>query len=133
GGASQELTPENRRRTIYSKVGRFKLDETLALFDVPSPSISNSQRGVTNVPLQRLFFLNSEFVLNESEALVKRLRTTSSDDSAMISKAYQLLFSREPSPSEVQIARAFFETGGTDAWILYAQALLSSNEFVYVD
>jgi Protein of unknown function (DUF1553)/Protein of unknown function (DUF1549)/Planctomycete cytochrome C len=133
GGASQELTPGNRRRTVYLKVGRFKLDETLALFDVPSPSVSNSQRGVTNVPLQRLFFLNSEFVLNESEALVKRLRTTSPDDLAMISKAYHLLFSREPSPSEVKMARAFLETGGTDAWTLYAQALLSSNEFVYVD
>jgi hypothetical protein len=133
GGASEELNPKNRRRTVYLKVGRFKLDETLALFDVPSPSVSNSQRGVTNVPLQRLFFLNSEFVLNQSDALVKRLRTTSSEDLAMISNAYHLLFSREPSSSEIQIARAFLETGVTDAWTLYAQALLSSNEFVYVD
>jgi Protein of unknown function (DUF1553) len=133
GGPSQEPTAENVRRTVYSKVGRFKLDETMALFDVPSPSVSNSQRGVTNVPLQRLFFLNSEFVLNQSDALVKRLRTTTAGDLAMINKSYCLLFAREPSPSEIQMAAAFLETAGTDAWILYAQALLSSNEFVYVD
>jgi Protein of unknown function (DUF1553) len=133
GGASQEPSAENVRRTVYSKVGRFKLDETMALFDVPSPSVSNSQRGVTNVPLQRLFFLNSEFVLNQSDALVKRLRTTGAGDLAMIAKSYCLLFAREPSPSEIQMATAFLETAGTDAWTLYAQALLSSNEFVYVD
>jgi len=133
GGPSQEPTAQNKRRTVYVKVGRFKLDETLALFDVPSPSVSNSQRGVTNVPLQRLFFLNSEFVLDQSDALVKRLRTTSSDEFAMINQAYQLLFARVPSPAEVQMAKSFLDTAGTDAWTQYAQALLSSNEFVYVD
>ncbi|MSO24154.1 MAG: DUF1553 domain-containing protein, partial [Acidobacteria bacterium] len=130
---SQEPTTENTRRTVYVKVGRFKLDETLALFDVPSPSVSNSQRGVTNVPLQRLFFLNSEFVLNQSDALVKRLRTTNADELAMIRNAYHLLFAREPSSSEAQMARDFLATAGKDGWTLYAQALLSSNEFVYVD
>ncbi len=130
---SQEPTGENIRRTVYVKVGRLKLDETLALFDVPSPSVSNSQRGVTNVPLQRLFFLNSEFVLNQSDALVKRLRTTNADELAVIRNAYHLLFAREPSSSEAQMARDFLATAGKDAWTLYAQALLSSNEFVYVD
>jgi hypothetical protein len=133
GRPSQEITGENTRRTVYVKVGRFKLDETLALFDVPSPSVSNSQRGVTNVPLQRLFFLNSEFVLNQSDALVKRLRTIQADEPAMVRNAYHLLFAREPSRSETQMARDFLATAGKDAWTLYAQALLSSNEFVYVD
>lgn len=130
---SQEPTGENIRRTVYVKVGRLKLDETLALFDVPSPSVSNSQRGVTNVPLQRLFFLNSEFILNQSDALVKRLRTANADELAVIRNAYNLLFAREPSSSEAQMARDFLATAGKDAWTLYAQALLSSNEFVYVD
>ena len=133
GRPSQEFKAENTRRTVYVKVGRFKLDETLALFDVPSPSVSNSQRGVTNVPLQRLFFLNSEFVLNQSDALVKRLRATNADEPAMIRSAYHLLFAREPSSSEAQMARDFLASAGKDAWTLYAQALLSSNEFVYVD
>ena len=133
GRPSQEFKAENTRRTVYVKVGRFKLDETLALFDVPSPSVSNSQRGVTNVPLQRLFFLNSEFVLNQSDALVKRLRATNADEPAMIRSAYHLLFARQPSSSEAQMARDFLASAGKDAWTLYAQALLSSNEFVYVD
>jgi alpha-beta hydrolase superfamily lysophospholipase len=77
--------------------------------------------------------LNSEFVLNQSDALVKRLRTTNADELAVIRNAYHLLFAREPSSSEAQMARDFLATAGKDAWTLYAQALLSSNEFVYVD
>jgi hypothetical protein len=133
GGPSQELAAENTRRTVYVKVGRFKLDDTLALFDFPSPSVSNAQRVVTNVPLQRLFFLNSEFVLNQSDALVNRLRATGGDEHDTIRSAYRLLYARDASPSEVQMAEDFLKAAGKDAWTLYAQVLLSSNEFVYVD
>ncbi len=133
GRRAPESKGENIRRTVYVKVGRFKLDETLALFDVPSPSVSNSQRGVTNVPLQRLFFLNSEFVLKQADALVARLRTAGGDEQQMIRNAYYLLFARDASPSEARMAREFLATAGKDAWTLYAQALLSSNELVYID
>ena len=34
----------------------------LALFDFPNPNNTSEQRVVTNVPLQRLFLMNSSFV-----------------------------------------------------------------------
>ena len=132
GGPSQELAPDNHRRTVYVKVGRIKLDETLALFDYPSPSVTSAQRVVTNVPLQRLFFLNSEFILCQAEALAQRLRSAGSDV-GMIQEAYPVLYGREASPSDVQMGQAFLRSAGKDGWVQYAQVLLSSNEFAFVD
>ena len=131
-GASQELAPDNYRRTIYARIQRFRPNETLALFDYPNPSVSNAQRAVTNVPLQRLFFLNSEFIMGQSDALAERLRVAGSD-AAMIREAYRVLFAREATPSDVQVGEEFLRSAGKDAWTQYAQVLLSSNEFAFVD
>ena len=131
-GASQELAPDNYRRTIYARIQRFRPNETLALFDYPNPSASNAQRAVTNVPLQRLFFLNSEFIMGQSDALAERLGSAGGDE-AMIREAYRVLYAREATPSDIQVSQEFLRSAGKDAWSQYAQVLLSSNEFSFVD
>ncbi|MCX6610753.1 MAG: DUF1553 domain-containing protein, partial [Acidobacteria bacterium] len=125
GGKSEELKPEMRRRTVYAKVGRFQADETLSLFDLPSAAVTCEQRVVTNVPLQKLFYLNSEMVAVEAEALGMRLKKMG------LNRGYELLFQRAPSESEKRAAKEFLAGGGT--WKQYAQVLLSTNEFSYVD
>ncbi len=132
GGASAELSADNQRRTVYGRVQRFRPDETLSLFDFPNPSASSARRVVTNVPLQRLFFLNSDFILNQSEALAARVRTGESDAKS-IKEAHRLLYAREGSASDVQDGLDFLASAGEDGWTQYAQVLLSSNEFAFVD
>lgn len=132
GGASETLSAENRRRTVYGRVERFRPDHTLALFDFPNPSASSAQRAVTNVPLQRLFFLNSEFILSQAEGLADRVRSAESD-SDRIRMAYRLLYAREASDGDLRDGLDFLAAAGADGWIQYAQVLLSSNEFVFVD
>jgi hypothetical protein len=100
-GPSEALTPQYTRRSIYGKVSRYKLDDYLQLFDFPSPGISAEQRYTTNVPLQRLFFMNSDFVQQQAESLAKRLEDESTI-SARIQKAYRLVFGRAASPQELQ-------------------------------
>ena len=73
GGPSVPLTPLANRRTVYGKVSRYKLDEFLQLFDFPSPSQSAEQRFATTVPLQRLFFMNSDFIQQHAERLAERV------------------------------------------------------------
>ena len=73
GGPSEPLTPLGDRRTVYGKVSRYKLDEFLQLFDFPSPTRSAEQRFTTNVPLQRLFFMNSDFMQQQAERLAERV------------------------------------------------------------
>ena len=125
GGKSEELKPEMRRRTVYAKVGRFQANETLSLFDLPSAAVTCEQRVVTNVPLQKLFYLNSDIVAVEAEALGMRLKKMG------LNRGYELLFQRAPSASEKRAAKEFLAGGGT--WKQYAQVLLSTNEFSYVD
>lgn len=131
GGESQPLTADFHRRTIYAKTGRFQQDETLSLFDLPAASVTCEQRVVTNVPLQKLFFLNSDTLSRRAAAVARRIGRETPDEG--IVAAYRLLFQRAPNPREQQLGRAFLEAGGDQRWRQYAQVLLSSNEFAYVD
>jgi Protein of unknown function (DUF1549)/Protein of unknown function (DUF1553)/Planctomycete cytochrome C len=106
GGPSVTLTPLNGRRTIYGKISRYKLDEFLQLFDFPSPSQTAEQRFSTNVPLQRLFFMNSDFVQQHAERLASAV-ADEADDSSRITKVYRLVFGRQPSDRELQAGRDF--------------------------
>ncbi len=129
GGPAKKLTDDNQRRAIYGFVSRRRLDGTLGLFDFPNPNSTSEQRLDTNVPLQRLFFLNSAFVLQQSKALAQRLQPLG-DDSARINQAYMLLFNRPPTGAERNLGLDFLKAG---AWPEYAQALFGSNEFSFIE
>jgi hypothetical protein len=101
GGPSEPLTPAYNRRTIYGRVSRYRLDEYLQLFDFPSPNLSSERRFTTNVPLQRLFFMNSDFMQQQGELLARRLESEG-DPAAKLRKAYHLIFGRDPSEVEVR-------------------------------
>ena len=134
GGVSSKLDDEsNLRRTVYGFVSRRRLDTMLALFDFPNPNSSSPRRILTNTPLQGLFFLNSELVARMARALSRRLEVEAGGEkSARISLAYRLLFGRSPNPKEMQMGLSFISTE-SDAWARYAQTLLSSNEFLYIN
>jgi len=127
-GESVELS--DLRRTVYVRVGRYQQNETLALFDFPSTSIHVEQRGVTNVPLQKLFFLNSSFMRLRAEALAARIECMAVSERDRVGAVYSVLFQRAPSEREIRAAFAFLARAD---WPQYAQVLLSSNEFLYVD
>jgi Protein of unknown function (DUF1553) len=131
GGESKQLTGDFRRRTLYAKTSRFQQDETLSLFDLPAASVTCEQRVVTNVPLQKLFFLNSDIVAQRSAALAKRIENETAGEG--IAMLYRQLFQRLPNEREQKLGLAFLEAGGNEIWKHYAQVLLSSNEFAYVD
>lgn len=144
GGPSADLSDgSNTRRTVYGKASRFRVNGYLALFDFPDPSITSERRNVTNVPLQRLFFMNSDLTAREAANLVRRLRSgehgEKAKDADKIRDAYRLLYGREATDREIQFGLEFLEsqprgTGNSpSAWEQYAQVLLSSNEFAFVN
>jgi hypothetical protein len=106
GGPSEPLTPLYERRTVYGRVSRYKLDEFLQLFDVPSASQTAERRFVTNVPLQRLFLMNSDFMQQHAERLAARVAGEPTEE-ARIEKTYRILFGRAPSPAEVEAGREY--------------------------
>lgn len=143
GGPSKDFGPENTRRTVYCKVSRFRLNNYLQVFDFPNPSFTAEQRFSTNVPLQRLYFMNNDFVYLQASKLAERVQSQATDG-ARIVEAYRLLFGRAPTAREVEAGLRFLETtpeklGNTvhgepiTAWREYARVLLSANEFEFVD
>src|SRR6516225_7939539 len=91
GGPSEDLNPAYKRRTVYGKVSRYKLDTYLQTFDFPPPNISAEKRFTTTVPLQRLFLMNSDFMQVEAEALAARV-ATEPDNRARIKKMYEIVY-----------------------------------------
>jgi hypothetical protein len=149
GGPSTDFADDNYRRTVYCKVSRYRLDNFLQVFDYPNPSFTAEQRFTTNVPLQRLYFMNSSFVYKQAQTFAKRVydEAPGSDrmsDTARIQKAYRILFGRAPNDAEIKAGLDFFaahpEAPGeqvagqpTTAWNEYSRVLLSLNEFEFVN
>ena len=123
----------NHRRTIYGKVSRNILDPMLNLFDFPNPNQTSEQRLLTTVPVQRLFLLNSPLVMNQAEALATRLDSENLKEPQRIIRAYQLLFQRQPSDTELKAGLEYISANDAGAWSRYAQVLLASSEFLYLE
>jgi len=122
GGASVDLAKDRARRSVYGQISRFLLDDSLVIFDFPSPSITAEKRNVTHVPQQQLFLLNSAFVADAAKAITARAK-----DAAGL---YRMVLARDATPQELALAAQFLEQ---NEFTSFAQVLLSSNEFLFVD
>jgi hypothetical protein len=129
------------RRTIYGFVDRQNLPGLFRTFDFASPDISSPQRYETTVPQQALFLLNSPFLLEQSRALMKRSEVDDAADAEeKIRGLYRVVLGRDPNAEEVRLGEAFVNSAISEtnpsqlsAWERYGQALMLTNEFVYVD
>lgn len=139
GGASSELNGNNRRRTLYGYISRHRLDDLLRLFDFPDPNITAGERSVTTVPLQQLFVLNSDFMMTQARALAERLEKEGGTDAERIDRSFRLLYGRQPTADEVQLAERFMTAAAAEKdnaltpLQQYCLAMLGTNEFAYVD
>ncbi|HZL87283.1 MAG TPA: PSD1 and planctomycete cytochrome C domain-containing protein [Pirellulaceae bacterium] len=139
GGPPSDLAnADNRRRTLYGAISRHELNDLLRLFDFPDPNVTAEQRPTTTVPLQQLFVLNSEFMAASAKALAARLAALEGpDDTARVRQAFEIVFTRPASEQEVALAMKFVSgenaEEGLSRWERFCQALLASNEFLYVD
>jgi hypothetical protein len=143
GNSMQPDKPNESRRTLYSHISRMNLNPMLARFDFPDPNAHSAMRFETTTPLQKLFLLNSEFMVFQADTLATRLKNYGGSTRSKIERAYKLLFSRDPSEVEISLAKEFLEHTNVDvssrrndnaaAWPQYAQALLISNEMFMVD
>jgi hypothetical protein len=130
------LAPKASRRTIYAQVDRLNFPGLFRTFDMPAPDTSSPQRDTTTVAPQALFFMNHPFLVECSRHLLHRPEMEADQEVAKrVALLYRLLFARPPSVEEVELAREYLEAGkGLAAnWEQYVQALLLTNEFVFVD
>jgi cytochrome c553 len=128
-GRPKVLTDEsNHRRTIYAFVERQNIPAVVQTFDVATADTSTARRVTTTVPQQALFAMNSQFMLGRSRALAGRVAALASVDPVGV--LYEAVYGRRPSDDERQLANEFLREGTTEQ---FAQALLMSNELMFID
>jgi len=139
---------KNKRRSVYLPVVRSAVYEVLTAFDFANPSMLNGKRQVTTVASQSLFMMNSELMSDETGTLPKSLLENKQlNDPARVNVVYQKAFSRQPTTSETDSALAYINSYADDlvaekktaeearqlAWQSFCRAVLSSNEFIYIE
>ena len=141
-GPSVELDdPKSVRRTLYGRVKRSELNPLLRVFDFPDPNISSERRTETTLPQQALFLINSPFMLKRAKDLAARLANESTS-AERVRLGYSLAFGRPPTEDELKTAAAFLAAEDKQSsgqpiaptrLERFAQALMASNEFLFVD
>jgi hypothetical protein len=137
-GKSLEVdAPTNHHRTVYARISRLKLNDLLMQFDYPDANVHAEKRSVTTTATQKLFVLNSPFMLSRAKALAARLTADPPESNRRrVERAYELIYGRPANAAETKLAEEFLgkaETPEMPRWEQYAQALLASNEMFYVD
>ena len=136
-GRSEKLDdPAAHKRTVYSQISRRELNKTLMLFDYPDANVHAARRSTSTTPTQKLFVMNSPFIIDQAKSLANRLQRSADGDAERIRNAYELLFARQPEAEEAALALDFLKqpaVQGLSPWEQLAQALLATNEMMWLD
>jgi hypothetical protein len=154
------LKGEEFRRGVYIQVRRSRPLAMLHAFDAPVMEVNCERRQSSTVATQSLMLMNSQFILDQSAHFARRLQKEAGNDRVQqVIRAWQLAFSRAPTDSERADAIEFLcrqvehleavtkkkdekdkkaqpaEKPAPEQQALtnLCQALLSANEFLYVD
>jgi hypothetical protein len=123
--------------SLTGRVSRQRVADVLRVFDFPDANRHGEGRDVTTTPLQQLYFLNSPFLLANSEKLAGRTFDRQLSPEKFVEALYRGILLREPTRSEIVRSLRLVESeGGPESrgpWAVLAQALLIGNEFLFVD
>jgi len=134
------------RRALYLPIIRNNLYDLFQQFDYPDPATSTGLRHSSVVSPQALLLMNSELATDAAQNFAARLLKHSEDTAVRLRTAYQIAFAREVTQDEFRRAQNYLIT--TDAvlnssqqdtahreqqsWALLCQALMMSNDFIYL-
>jgi hypothetical protein len=151
-GGPPDSNPSSRRRLFYLSVSRSDRSDFGSLFDRANPSLHVEKRTVSTAAPQALHLMNNAFVMEQAQGLADRPKVVAEKDAGRrIAALHLLVFGHpatedeeqegrdfiaaatgQPSPGPAPAARSGAPTG-LSPWAQYAQALLLSNEFLFVD
>ncbi len=120
--------PVNVRRTVYAIVERQSVPSMIRNFDVATADLSVARRVQTTVPQQALFAMNSPFIIETAAHVCQKLPEGSPVEK--IHALYAKVLLRSPTNEEVASAQEYIASETLES---FAQALLMTNEFLFVD
>ena len=136
--------PTNRR-SVYLMQQRIRQQPYLAIFDGADTNMATGNRQVSTTPQQALFMLNSEFIHEQADYFAERVMREEQETREQIRLAFDLALSRPPLPTEIDEAADHVERARANlvamavpqsdkrALASFLRALLSSNEFMFID
>ena len=128
---------ESNRRSVYLPVLRSGLYDVFQAFDFPDPAVVNGRRSSTTVAPQALFMMNGSLMEQASLEVATSLIRQHGEFGQRVSAAYQAVYSREPTQTELSDWREFLTAyegqSEQQVWQSVCRVLLSSNEFVFVE
>ncbi len=153
------LNGDEFRRSLYVQMRRTKPLGILETFDMPRMEPNCEARNASTVAPQSLAMMNGEFALAQSKFFAERVaREAASDRDAQVKRAWLLAFGTEPTDAERKGASTFLQeqaahfqehplkapvvakgkeappaTPELQSLATFCQALLTANQFLYVD
>ena len=106
------------------------------VFDFPEPELVTGRRGITTVPTQALYMMNSPFIVEHREESRGAVLKLANDDDARVAAAYQLMLARTATDEEVADGAAFLRrlsrhaSEPLAAWTAFCQTLFASADSV---
>ena len=134
-------------RSVYLPFVRDSVPESLALFDPSDPNMVTGARESSNVPGQALYLMNNLFVLQQSDAMARRLVSEAETPKERLSLAFKICYGRLATKDELENSTSFLwsfmaaaqkkgesrERGGYLALSSFCQGLLASAEFRFLN
>jgi hypothetical protein len=153
------LNGEEFRRSVYVQMRRSKPLGMLEAFDLPRMEPNCERRNASTIAPQSLAMMNGEFTLAQSKFFAERVaREAGADPAAQVKQAWLLAFGSTPTATELKGSVDFITKQTAhfkaepvkaepvakgkeappaeptmQALSTFCQALLTSNEFLYVD
>ena len=116
------------------------MPELFLVFDVANPNLVTGQRGVSTLPTQSLFLLNSPDIMKQAALAAQHFLATDAANSAtvdmMVDNACRVSVGRSASGEERKTLTSYLEHHGphsVDAWTAVFQSLFASMDFRYLD
>jgi hypothetical protein len=137
---------QSLRRMVYLKFSRGDRSGFGAVFDAANASIHVEKRTASTVAPQALYLMNGSLVQDAAHHLATSAEASQGKGAERVQAIYRLIFGRQATSEEIALGCRFVQmlnaetatqpSGGSappDPWETYAQALLLSNEFLFVD
>ena len=141
-GESAVIHRPSKHRSIYLCLLRHAPPPELTAFDMPDGTKPMGQRHVITAPPSALYLMNNRMVVEQSRHFAEQLlKEAPADDADRTHWAFRRALQRNPTSAEISHVIGLVEklqTGENPsreeaAWAILAQALLSTNEFRYID
>lgn len=129
------------RRSVYISTQRSGIPNFLTTFDAPMMDTNAPKRSTSAISQQALVAMNNPFMHESAEALRDRIVSDERETfEERLNRMWMLAYARYPTDEETNRMKGWMETamdagdgGFRDAWKTISHAVLSSNEFLYID